>query len=351
MKGHKGYALFLILVITALVVITLVLSGVTYFKGRSDANVKLLTAEQQFADVNGDTIFMRFDGDDLSVGEGKLSGTISLLIPETVRSHLIDTNNGKKVFTNCDTGCVLARDGNAQFTLYMTVHDAAGRPTVDFKKSFKLSDFGVNTDAVFFPVTIPVTSFANNYPDDQYKFGIFFGGFDWPSNVYTDNNKEPRTEYEVNGGNVSKSYDITVTRNPTASKSQADRNLLVTFKRSTPTLIYIYVAACIPLILALIFFHLLFFSRHAESKRVEEYMEALIVTVVAVLPLRLVLVPPELTSLTRVDLVLGLGLIAIVAIAGIKYALEVWQGMPEHPETESAEGDLTHAAQPVPVAE
>jgi hypothetical protein len=130
---------------------------------------------------------------------------------------------------------------------------------------------------------------------------------------------------------------------------------VLTFKRPGATITYIYVAALVPLILALIFLHLLFFSRHAESRRVEEYMEALIVTVVAVLPLRLVLVPAELSGLTRVDLVLGLGLFSIVAIAVIKYVTEVWSGSTEDHHVSPAnerrfeqhEAEPTHAAAPV----
>jgi hypothetical protein len=130
-------------------------------------------------------------------------------------------------------------------------------------------------------------------------------------------------EYEVQGGTVAKNFDTTITRN-TELPSIKDQNFLVSFQRSSGTRILTYIMALVPLILALIFLHLLFFSTHAHTRDFEEYPEALIVTIVAVLPLRIVLVPPEITGLTRVDLLLGVGLIVIVAIAGWKYASEVW---------------------------
>jgi hypothetical protein len=59
--------------------------------------------------------------------------------------------------------------------------------------------------------------------------------------------------------------------------------------------------------------------------RGEEFTEALIVAILAVLPLRAVLVPAEIAGLTRVDLVLGIGLVLIVGVAVGKYATEIWE--------------------------
>lgn len=352
MKKHRAYAVFLILVITVVVLVTIALSAVTYLKGRSNADVSVLSASQQYAQVFSDKVIVGFDADTLHVADGKLDGNLTFVLPEGVRSKLVDTASGKPIFTDCKNICTLARDQNAKFSVNMTVSGADGRPNADILKTFTFNDINGNTDGTVIPVTIPITSFPNNYPDDSYRAGV---EFEWslPDSVSTKSGNTPDTEYDVSGGNVTQNFDSTITHN-TTFKSLANQSFWIKFTRTTPTVIYIFVAALIPLILALIFAHLLFFSRHAESRSFEEYAEALIVTVVAVLPLRLVIVPAELTGLTHVDLVLGLGLIGVVAIAGIKYGMEVWHGVPEHhdPHPERVDEEVSdHAAQPVPVAE
>ncbi len=55
----------------------------------------------------------------------------------------------------------------------------------------------------------------------------------------------------------------------------------------------------------------------------------------SVLPLRVVLVPSDISGLTRVDLVLGFGLVSIVAVAAGKYVYEIWTLQ----SNQQAEGD------------
>ncbi len=83
-----------------------------------------------------------------------------------------------------------------------------------------------------------------------------------------------------------------------------DGSFHVSLERKTLTAWYVYSVALIPLIFGLLFLHLLFFSASTSRKRCSRVHQALIVAILAVLPLRAVLVPADIEGLTRVDLVL-----------------------------------------------
>jgi hypothetical protein len=84
--------------------------------------------------------------------------------------------------------------------------------------------------------------------------------------------------------------------------------------------LYTYAMACIPLAFWTILFHSFFISSHPSEPARSSIVEALAVTL-AVLPLRLVLVPAEILELTRIDLTLGLAITLTLLLLAIKY---VW---------------------------
>lgn len=84
-----------------------------------------------------------------------------------------------------------------------------------------------------------------------------------------------------------------------------------------------YVVALVPLAFALLFLHLLFINPTTRMIPLSDFLMALAGTVLAVLPLRVVLVPAEIEGLTRVDTLLGVGLLTLTALGLARYGRDV----------------------------
>jgi amino acid permease len=98
----------------------------------------------------------------------------------------------------------------------------------------------------------------------------------------------------------------------------------VTVARKAPEQWFIEAVALVPVIFALLFLHLLFLHPRYRGLGLETFLVPLIAAILAILPLRLVLVPSNIEGLTRVDVALGAGLVLTVAVALAKYLWEIW---------------------------
>ena len=108
------------------------------------------------------------------------------------------------------------------------------------------------------------------------------------------------------------------------STTSSRRGILATFTRKGPEQRFIESVALVPILFALVFLHLLFLHPRLRQLGLEQFLMPMIAAILAILPSRLVLVPSDIEGLTRVDVVLGLGLVATVAVAVTKYACEIW---------------------------
>lgn len=86
---------------------------------------------------------------------------------------------------------------------------------------------------------------------------------------------------------------------------------------------YTYVVALVPICFALLFLHLLFINPASRMIPLADFLVALAATALAVLPLRTVLVPPDIQGLTRVDTLLGVGLLTLSALGLARYSRDV----------------------------
>jgi len=89
--------------------------------------------------------------------------------------------------------------------------------------------------------------------------------------------------------------------------------------------LYITIMSLIPLVLALVFLDMLLFSGKQHVNMIEAG-PAIAASILAVLPIRSIIVPSEIQGINTVDIFLGIGLIAIAAALFTKYALEIWRG-------------------------
>ncbi len=94
-------------------------------------------------------------------------------------------------------------------------------------------------------------------------------------------------------------------------------------RTGTFTRLYTWTIVLVPIYLLLIFIHLLYVNPGKDRLTISEIVAGLVASIISVLPLRLVLVPSEISGLTGVDLILALGMSAIFALILISYGIEI----------------------------
>jgi hypothetical protein len=99
--------------------------------------------------------------------------------------------------------------------------------------------------------------------------------------------------------------------------------LFVRVRRDWRIVLFVLMLSTTPLLFAYLFMHLLFFVDNPGQLR--EFLAALAAAILAVLPLRSVLVPTDVDGVTIVDIWLAIGLVALVCVGFGKYAHEVLQ--------------------------
>lgn len=268
----------------------------------------------------------------LDPGLRRLSGFFTLDEPGGVLRHVFDTKTNKAVFTcptSSDYDCVLKKQFADRKVVIdvVTASSRTGRETeivkpISFQDAFNLNYSILGTTEI--PFDIPIAGSPDLYPQDRYSLDIFYYMF--LPDAYRDNDKKYPNRYTFDTGTLGANAEVVaqpLCSHGVCRKGQEGLGFHVAVKRSIQTQMYTYAVALIPFIFAVIFFHLMFLSADLEQRRFEEFTEALIVAVLSVLPLRVVLVPAEITGLTRIDLILGLGLVLIVTVAVGKYATEM----------------------------
>lgn len=340
---QRGFALALVLASLVLIAISAYAFLINLGQGHKDSESVLFLAanghvnqitkqqaEEFLANDKRPTLSLEMDR--LALADKHLQGSLRFDVSQTVQSELVDANTGKQVF-QCDKNqnCTNVKPQYADKKIQLVAIGTSSEPGSEFEftKEVPLKDIGNSVlGRVVYPIDMPLTGFPNLYPQDYYFFDTYLI-FSWPNGIIRQvNGKDPTgadaDHYVIDPGNVGESQNVAIKPLVDAKNKPVEGQFHVSLKRKTISQIYIYSVAMIPLMFALLFLHLLFFSRHFQHKIFEEFTEALIVAILAVLPLRVVLVPSQLEELTRVDLVLGMGLVLIVAVAMGKYASEVW---------------------------
>jgi hypothetical protein len=274
-----------------------------------------------------DRPYVTFTADTLSPSEDTIDGTLSVVLPPGFAQFITD-GKGTPVFGKGTTN-VLRPYANDVITIKVLVTRTSVNKEFFFTVPLKDYSAGSNLGLHEFPVTIPVNGYSGWYPQDRYTDTLTVAMAlpdGWGPSIATGAESVVHT---VDGGTVADSYHVSIT--PSDKKfndleSNAPDTFNVTITRDWYNQFFVFTVALIPILFAVLFFHLLFVSggRYGIGRSFEHFTEALVVSILSVLPLRVVLVPGDISGLTRVDLVLGVGLVLIVTVAAGKYAQEIW---------------------------
>jgi hypothetical protein len=282
--------------------------------------------------------YITFTADTLSPSQDQLNGTLEVILPPGLPPFI--KLNGQPVFYGCSAaiGCtVYPMYANDNITVKVLVTGAGAN--FEQQEQIPLKDFSAGSTLGLheFPLALPLKGYSGWYPQDRYTGNITVA-LALPGNMAPSIDSGPHAQvHSVQGGTVANDYNVDVKPTPStfqALESNANDTFAVTISRDWYNQFFVYTVALIPFLFAVLFFHLLFFAGggHGIGRSFEHFTEALVVSVLSVLPLRVVLVPGDITGLTRVDLVLGVGLVLIVAVAAGKYAREIWTGTQSPPE-------------------
>lgn len=260
---------------------------------------------------------LTFEAQRFLESDRKLEGVLRLHLDS---SRLIDHQTAQPLQT-CST-CLKASFANRDVRVYML--DQRGSAAV-FAYPIPLSyfysgnAFGTINNEDVRPAAISLVGDPDLYPDDTYRFGINIGASVQDSDVLRAGTLQSEAVNHFDFGSI---HGWTFRTVSTGKGGGELEDVIASRVQQTTT--YVHVFALVPMAFFLLFVHLLFFNPTTRTAPLGDFLIALSASTLAILPLRAVLVPPQLQGITRADFFLGLGMVLLVALAMVRYAWDLW---------------------------
>lgn len=331
------------LTILVIVIVPLFTLGYNVIRPQSVGSDPVSDAEIQ----SSPQLILRANSFDPSAGT--MVASLYFAIPIQAKSRVWDTYAQSYIYA-CGGGA------NASCDLKPTYRKAKVYLEIDATKAFYFYDrsFHSTTSLTGVPesltaqsplatATVPILGEADTYPSDTYSTDFF---------VYAHLlGKRPYLYGQLNyiqvrwgSGSLSRLFDTSFTSDcpippaspatpPTPTPTPRSNgsalpppcvgNLFhLKIYRPWPTKVYVYTLASVPIVVGVLFCAVVLRSHRRQPVRLSEFMVGVFTATLAILPLRLVLVPGNIPQLTRVDYMLGVGFALIVAAGLLRYALD-----------------------------
>jgi hypothetical protein len=315
--------------VTAIALLTAgVVALIDNLTSSSNTSRYLQTAQGQILSEENRVPTVIIDGERLDIPTLRLDGHLRITMPYALAAQLRDSR-GRAVASCLPLGpcSIQPFAGNDSVILHLAGTATTGSlDQFTVQKTFTLtqllsqSGFADHYNTITIPLSIPVGGDDAIYPQDSYSFHSVI------SLVSPDLNLAGGSFVPVRFGFTP---GLIAGEMNTTSSSQSPLpisvHLNVRLSRRTINIVYIYMISLVPLAFALLFLHLLFVNERYRQLDLQGFIPALVAAILAILPLRAILVPVGIGKLTRVDILLGIGLVAIVSGALVKYTFEVWQ--------------------------
>jgi hypothetical protein len=179
---------------------------------------------------------------------------------------------------------------------------------------------------------LPLAAAQQRYPFDWYAGGATVAvEVEYPAKEVIEGRLQATEEYEgqrfelalVNGQQLAP-FVLSASANMSTTKPVPAVRIALCWQREGVTRLYVLVIALLPLILGLLFFVVLFSSRLSARAPVgPELIAGVAAVLLGVLPIRTVLVPSEISTLTLLDYWLGLEMAVLVALP----CFAVWRAL------------------------
>jgi hypothetical protein len=274
--------------------------------------------------------------------EHKIYGVFRLKIPHTTIGGLSDWDNNDIVDYVIDqfgyTKLVFRNPESAKKNLYFRVnYNLYGYSknffiTVPISLGEILSSINEDPYYRYYEATIPFDIEAIGdpglYPNDRYLIDLTAWFFTPDGVNYGKPDKysiESRIPFDIGvslspnmAGKVAKVY-------ARGANLVVDNYKYIGFEiyRDQSSQTYIYGMSVIPILLTLLLFHRLFFNKRLRGKPEDNLLLEVAAVFLAILPLRSVLVPPEIETTTRVDYILAFSVTLLVSILLVRYSIDL----------------------------
>jgi|GEM_PF-5897352 len=123
---------------------------------------------------------------------------------------------------------------------------------------------------------------------------------------------------------------VRVTRSSNWQVAYWSEDMDLVVERPRATVAYAYLMACLPIVFGMLFVVAFLFDSRSREQSLPTQLAGLVAPMLAVLPVRAVLVPPEIPGLTRIDMLLGLALALMTAAAIVRYVGEATWWRADH---------------------
>ena len=276
----------------------------------------------------------------LSTRARTLAVDVSLCLPPALQERLVAGRNLRRIVSTDPGGGahVLARYAGATVHVDWTAGDSSKGKSTLRRLVGRRSDLSptIRLDRL----QLPVTAAPLQYPFDWYAL---YGDLSvtMSDGVGLRARARPRVpvglqrrlpaQVEILGDPNLGPFDLSASVGP--SNADTLRKVAIRLERADGTRLYVLVLASIPFVLALL---LLVTTRHPNAPHhvAPEVLTGLAAALLAVLPIRLVLVPPDFPDLTLVDHWLGfqMSLLAALACLAIGRSLTLVSVEPRPPE-------------------
>lgn len=240
-----------------------------------------------------------------------------------VRPRLVDDQRNPQSVVDCihQPQCKLL-PGNSDRPVVMEILAATGERLV---KSISLGYFfesdpdGALHEEWAESGDIKLTGAPELYPDDNYDFRVYLQGY--IPGYHLSQPDQYEATYRFLSGNLPG-----LIYGSTQGGGKGGLEFHGSIRRDSQTVTYVYLLSAVPLALALLFFHLLFINPTTRGAPLSDLLVGLVASTFAILPVRAVLVPANIQGITRTDYLLGLGLVLLISLAIMKYAVLLMVG-------------------------
>ena len=253
----------------------------------------------------------------INVADQTAQVVVTLEIPQSAWLPVVDTSTGRSILCGSNQKYLCPQYADDDMSLV----DGTSQLAIPIGTLYSAQTFSQT-------MTLSITGDPSLYPFDAYQLNLFFT-LNLPRELWS---TQPMGDHHgmgilplvvgVDTAISMQNYSLAF-----AYPSDEPGGLPVTdilIQRDTASKWYILGIALIPLMLSILFGHFLLSRRSPEKRLGLEALIALATFVIAVLPLRAVLVPPDVAGLTYVDTLLGLGLLLIVVVLATLYAHSTW---------------------------
>jgi len=255
----------------------------------------------------------------LSLSDRRIHGTVFIHVPAELMANFVDMKTGKAIkpealidlYAPTKISILIIGGSGPDMTLTQTLdnltyhHDEAGIPAGLY--------------GMVGAISLGVTGVAGRFPLDSYRLSVAMVPYlpDEIGYVGTDGQTQTLIPTEMRATLDTDIGDYSLVK----ARFRTSQFTSLWLERARGAEMFTYAVAFMPLLLALVLAHLIW----AHELDVTDTLKLLFAALFTILPLRAVLVPTDIGSLTLLDNLLGAELMLLLMVGAVAYWRDIWQ--------------------------